>query len=77
MAEGVYPRVAEVIAIHHRQSEEYGGSHGLPDQDALESAVFRPQPGYYGELSEEAAALLESFTGTSELVLLPLLQFSS
>ena len=40
--------------------EEYGGVHGLRDQGALESAVFRPQTGYYTDLSEEAAALLES-----------------
>ena len=26
----------------------------------MESAVFRPQTGYYSDLSEEAAALLES-----------------
>jgi death-on-curing protein len=60
MAERVYLTVAEVIAIHHHQIEEYGGVHGLRDQGALESAVFRPQTGYYTDLSEEAAALLES-----------------
>lgn len=52
--------VAEVIAIHHHQIEEYGGMHGLRDQGALESAVFRPQTGYYNDVSEEAAALLGS-----------------
>jgi len=60
MAERVYLTVAEVIAIHHHQIEEYGGAHGLRDQGALESAVFRAQTGYYSDLSEEAAALLES-----------------
>ncbi len=35
-------------------------SHGLRDQGALEAAVFRPQTGYYNDLSEEAAALFES-----------------
>ncbi len=60
MAERVYLTVAEVIAIHHHQIEEYGGVHGLRDQGALEAAVFRPQTGYYNDLSEEAAALLES-----------------
>ena len=59
-AERVYLTVAEVIAIHHHQIEEYGGEHGLLNQGALESAVFRPQTGYYNDLSEEAAALLES-----------------
>ncbi len=60
MAERVYLTVAEVIAIHHHQIEEYGGAHGLRDQGALEAAVFRPQTGYYDDISEEAAALLES-----------------
>jgi death on curing protein len=60
MAERAYLTVAEVIAIHHHQIEEYGGAHGLPDQGALEAAVFRPQTGYYNDISEEAAALLES-----------------
>jgi death on curing protein len=60
MVERIYLTVAEVIAIHHHQIEEYGGAHGLRDQGALESAVFRPQNGYYNDLSEEAAALLES-----------------
>jgi len=59
-AERVYLTVAEVVAIHHHQIEEYGGEHGLLNQGALESAVFRPQTGYYNDLSEEAAALLES-----------------
>lgn len=60
MVDRVYLTVAEVIAIHHHQIDEYGGIHGLRDQGALESAVFRPQTGYYSDLSEEAAALLES-----------------
>ena len=58
--ERVYLTVAEVVAIHRHQIEEYGGEHGLLNQGALESAVFRPQTGYYNDLSEEAAALLES-----------------
>jgi death on curing protein len=60
MGERVYLTVAEVIAIQHHQIEEYGGMHGLRDQGSLEAAVFRPQTGYYNDLSEEAAALLES-----------------
>src|SRR5438132_4592738 len=60
MAETVYLTVAEVLAIHHRQIEHYGGIHGLRDQGTLEAAVFRPQIGYYANLAEEAAALMES-----------------
>src|SRR5580704_13809792 len=60
MAERIYLTVAEVVAIHHHQIEEYGGESGMLNQGALEAAVFRPQTGYYNDLSEEAAALFES-----------------
>ncbi len=68
MAERVYLTVAEVIAIHHHQIEEYGGIQGLCDQGALEAAVFRPQTGYYNDLSEEAAALLESLVNNHAFI---------
>jgi len=68
MAERVYLTVAEVIAIHHHQIEEYGGEHGMLNQGALEAAVFRPQTGYYHDLSEEAAALLESLVNNHPFV---------
>ncbi len=68
MAERVYLTVAEVAAIHHHQIEEYGGEHGLLNQGALEAAVFRPQTGYYNDLSEEAAALLESLVNNHAFV---------
>jgi len=60
MAERIFLSVAEVLAIHHLQIEEYGGSHGLRDRGLLESAVFRPQVGYYVDIREVAAALMES-----------------
>jgi death-on-curing protein len=68
MAERVYLTVAEVIAIHHHQIEEYGGTHGLRDQGALEAAAFRPQTGYYSDLTEEAAALFESLVNNHAFV---------
>src|SRR6202045_2237197 len=68
MAERVYLTVAEVVAIHHYQIEEYGGEHGILSQGALEAAVFRPQTGYYNDLSEEAAALLESLVNNHPFV---------
>jgi death on curing protein len=68
MAERVYLTVAEVIAIHHLQIEDYGGGHGLRDQGALEAAVFRPQTGYYNDIGEEAAALLESLVNNYAFV---------
>ena len=60
MAERVFLTVAEVLAIHHLQIEEYGGAHGIRDLGLLESAVFRPQSGYYTDIQEEAAVLMES-----------------
>ena len=52
--------IEEVIAIHDDQIDQFGGSHGLRDMGALESAIFRPQMGYYDGLIEEAAAMMES-----------------
>ena len=60
MADRVYLTVGEVLQIHHQQIDNYGGAHGLRDQGLRESAVFRPQIGYYNNIAEEAAALMES-----------------
>ena len=62
MSERTYLTIAEVLAIHQAQIEEYGGAHGIRDNGLLESAVFRPQTGYYASAIEEAAALMESRT---------------
>lgn len=55
-----YLTLAEVLAMHEDQIERYGGSHGVRDAGLLESALYRPQTGYYADLIEEAAALWES-----------------
>ncbi len=52
--------VEEVIAIHDEQISEFGGSYGLRDMGGLESALLRPQIGYYDGIIEEAAAMMES-----------------
>src|ERR1700692_390141 len=56
----IYPTVAETIETHRLLIEEFGGLHGIRDRGLLESSVLRPQNGYYGNLIEEAAALMES-----------------
>jgi death-on-curing protein len=56
----IYPTVAETIEAHRLLIEEFGGHHGLRDPGLLESAVLRPQNGYYNDLFEEASALMES-----------------
>lgn len=55
-----YLAVIEVVAIHTLLISEFGGAGGIRDLGALESAVFRPQTGYYDDAIAEAAALLES-----------------
>ena len=50
----------EVFAIHERLIEKFGGSSGIRDRGMLESALYRPQTGYYENLEEMAAALFES-----------------
>jgi death on curing protein len=57
-----YLTMAEVLAMHVDQIERYGGIHGVRDPGLLESALFRPQSGYYADLIEEAAALWESMS---------------
>ena len=58
----IYPTVAEAIEIHQLLIEEFGGLAGIRDQALLESAIFRPQSGYYNDLFEEAAALMVSLS---------------
>ena len=50
----------EAIAIHERLIERFGGTTGIRDRGLLESALFRPQTGYYKDIAELAAALFES-----------------
>lgn len=57
-----YLTMADILAIHEDQVERYGGAHGVRDPGALESALFRPQTGYYDDVIAEAAALWESLS---------------
>ncbi len=52
--------VDEILAIHERLIDQFGGSTGIRDKGLLESALFRPQTGYYSDLAAMAAALFES-----------------
>lgn len=60
MPSRVYPTVAETIETQRLLIDEFGGLHGVRDMGLLESAVLRPQNGYYANLIEQAAALMES-----------------
>lgn len=56
----LYPTLTETLELHTRLIEHFGGKDGVRDMGLLESALMRPQTGYYKSLSLEAAALLQS-----------------
>lgn len=58
----LYPTLTETLELHTRLIERFGGKKGVRDMGLLESALMRPQTGYYKSLSLEAAALLQSLT---------------
>ena len=55
-----YLCTADALFFHKQLIEHYGGAAGIRDVGALESALHRPQTGYYETLVHEAAALCES-----------------
>ncbi|MBS0618275.1 MAG: type II toxin-antitoxin system death-on-curing family toxin [Spirochaetes bacterium] len=55
-----YVTVEEVIYLHERLIAEFGGATGVRDMGLLDSALHRPQSGYYETLLDQAAALLQS-----------------
>ena len=57
-----YPTVEEVLAVHDLLIAAFGGSSGIRDRGALESALARPRIGYYADLIQEAAGLWESLS---------------
>jgi death-on-curing protein len=56
----LYLTIDEALRIHQRLLEAFGGAAGIRDLGLIESALLRPQTGYYGDLIEEASALWES-----------------
>ena len=63
-----YPTLEETLAVHERLIA-LGGSLGVCDRAGLESALARPQSGYYEDLIEEAAALWTAGCGSMRKVL--------
>jgi death on curing protein len=55
-----YITLGEALRIHEVLLAAFGGAQGVRDMGLLESALLRPQTGYYADLLEEAAALWES-----------------
>ena len=50
----------ETLELHEQLIQRFGGPAGVRDLGLLESALIRPQTGYYDTLSMQAAALLQS-----------------
>jgi len=56
----LFPTLQETLELHDQLILRFGGSKGVRDLGLLESALVRPQTGYYDTLSMQAAALLQS-----------------
>ena len=54
--------------MHQVLIDTFGGRPGLRDPGALESALMRPQLGYYDSLIDQAAALMESLANNHPFV---------
>ena len=56
----LFPTLQETLELHGQLILRFGGSAGVRDLGLLQSALVRPQTGYYDTLSMQAAALLQS-----------------
>jgi len=63
-----YVTIADALFFHKHLIERYGGAPGIRDAGALESALHRPQTGYYDTIIHGAAALLESLVQSHPFV---------
>lgn len=64
----VYPTITEVLHLHRRLLERFGGVGGIRDLGLIESALARPRSGYYISLSQQGAALMQSLAGNHGFV---------
>jgi death-on-curing protein len=55
-----YLTTQDIVLMHRILIQKYGGSQGIRDQNSLESAIYRPQSGYYDNLILQASVLFES-----------------
>lgn len=58
----LYPTLEEILELHKCVIDQHGGSPGIRDLGLLQSALLRPQSGYYPSLTAQAAALMHSLT---------------
>lgn len=64
----VYITLDEALRIHEILIQKFGGASGVRDLGLIETALLRPQTGYYADLVEEAAALWESLAMNHGLI---------
>lgn len=57
----LFPSLEEILELQQASIERFGGQAGVRDLGLVESALYRPQTGYYEDLPAMAAAMLESF----------------
>jgi death on curing protein len=57
-----YMTLEEIDVIHAAVLNESGGYPGHRDKGLVDSAIHRPKSGYYKNLFEEAAAMMESIS---------------
>jgi death-on-curing protein len=46
-----YLDMEDVLSLHNRQLEQFGGAPGIRDAGLIEAALARPQSGYYNDRS--------------------------
>ncbi|MCX5748446.1 MAG: type II toxin-antitoxin system death-on-curing family toxin [Proteobacteria bacterium] len=56
----LFPTLDEALELHRALLERFGGLAGVRDLGLLQSALARPQTGYYETLWLQAAALMQS-----------------
>jgi len=69
----LYLALEQILRIHERQIERFGGSAGVRDRGALEAAVSRPQATFGGDdlyldPAAKAAALMHSLVANHPFV---------
>jgi death on curing protein len=64
----IYLTIGEILQIHRELIENYGGDPGVRDKGLVEAAALRPQIGYYANILEEAAALMESLANNHAFI---------
>lgn len=63
-----FPTLDEVLEMHEALIDTFGGAPGVRDLGALDSAIMRPQMGYYDSLIEETAAMMESLSNNHPFI---------